>query len=308
VKKKILVIGGHGFLGRNLQEEFKNSAHDVYYESRRTGWNLSKYEEFKSKLETLNPDMIINAAAHVGSVHYVTTFAGDVCHDNTMMYLNLYRAISETNKKIVVVNAISNCSYPGDIDIQDEDSWWDGEMHHSVESYGMPKKMGFVLWQCYKRQHGIETINLIIPNSYGPHDYLEADRTHAMNGIIMRMMRQVKTDDKRFVVWGTGTPIREWIYMPDVAKIIRKVAEGKESLPNPINLGQEHGVAIIDTVGMVREILGCDLDIEFDLTKQDGNSKRVLGNRLFRQHFPDFKFTHYSVGIKNTIEYYKELI
>jgi len=308
MKKKILVIGGHGFLGRNLQEEFKNSVHDVRYESRRTGWDLSKYEEFKSKLETLNPDMIINAAAHVGSINYVTTNAADVCHDNTLLYLNLYKAISEVPKEMTVINAISNCSYPGVIDIQDEEIWWEGKIHPSVESYGMPKKTGFILSECYKKQYGIQTTNLIIPNAYGPHDYLEEERTHAMNGIIMRMMRQIKTDNKKFVVWGTGTPVREWIYMPDTTRIIREIIEKEMSLPNPINLGQAHGIAIIDTVHMVKDILECDLGIEFDLTKQDGAPKKVLGNKLFRDHFPDFKFTEYREGIKNTIRYYKELL
>lgn len=307
--KKILILGGFGFMGKNLNETFKNSGYEVFNESRRTGCDMTNYNELKNKLQDINPDIIIHASAHVGSISYVSKHSAEVVHDNTLMYVNLYKAISEVNKDIIVINPISNCSYPGYIDIQNEENWWDGVIHESVESYGNPKKMGYIISECYKKQHGIKTINLIMPNAYGPNDYVDEQRTHAMNGIVMRMIKSQNNDDKEFVVWGTGSPIREWIYMPDMARMMKVIIdEEKFDLPNPINIGQEHGISILDSVMKVKESLNYDVNIVQDTTKQDGAPIKVLGSSKFLEHFPNFKFTDYKEGISNTIKYYKELI
>jgi GDP-L-fucose synthase len=306
---KILILGGFGFLGKNLNNEFSNTNYQIYNESRKTNCDMLNYETLFEKIKSINPDVIIHSAAHVGSISYVSNFAADVVHDNTLMYINLYKAVKEINPKILIINPISNCSYPGIIDIQNEENWWDGVIHQSVESYGNPKKMGYIISECYRRQYGIKTLNLIVPNAYGPNDYLDENRTHAMNGIILRMIKSQKNNDDKFVVWGTGNPIREWIYMPDVARIIKKILEENMfDLPNPINLGQEYGVSINDSVNLIKKILNYDVKIEHDLSKQDGAPIKVLGKSKFNGFFGDFKFTDYEVGILKTINYYKTKI
>ncbi len=240
---------------------------------------------------------------------YVSKYAADVCNDNSQMYLNIFKAINSVNSNILLINPISNCSYPGVIDIQHEEMWWDGAIHNSVESYGNPKKLGFILSECYKRQYGIRTINLILPNAYGPLDYLDEQKTHAMNGIIMRMIKAVRLGEKDFIVWGSGEPIREWIYMEDAARIIRFIIDNDMGdLPNPINIGQEFGVSINESVNQIKNELKTDINIKNDLTKQDGAPIKILGNRKFINYFPDFKFTTYQQGIKNTINYYQEAL
>jgi GDP-L-fucose synthase len=308
--KNILILGGSGFMGKNLNEVFKNTTYNIFNESRTTGCDITNLNRLVDTINQIRPDIIINAAAHVGSIAYVTNYAGDVVRDNSLMYLNLYEAIRQTNSNIIVINPISNCSYPGIIDIQNEEDWWNGQIHKSVESYGMPKKLGFIISECYKRQFGIQTINLIIPNAYGPYDYTDENRTHAMNGIIMRMLKAKSNNENEFVIWGTGSPIREWIYMLDVAKIIKYIVDNEmfDCLPNPINLGQQHGTSIIDMVNMIKTILGYDVDIITDLTKQDGAPIKILGNANFKKHFPDFQFTDYETGIQHTINYYTGLI
>jgi len=307
MKKKILVLGGHGFMGKNISEAFKGPDYEMFYLSREDDVNVAQKESLMNALEIVNPDIIINAAAHVGSISYVSKYAADVIHDNSAMYLTLYSCVAAFNKDIVIINPISNCSYPGIIDVQDEDKWWDGPIHPSVESYGTPKKLGFILSECYKRQYGVKTVNLIIPNAYGPNDYLDEERTHAMNGIIMRMIKAQNNVDSKFVIWGTGTPIREWIYMPDMGRIYKEIIDKEMfDLPNPINIGQEFGISINELVQKVKVALDYDVEIETDLTKQDGAPIKVLGNKLFKEHFPDFEFTTYNKGIKEAIDYYKK--
>jgi len=304
--KKVLILGGFGFMGKNLNKVFKDSQYEIYNESRSTGCDITNLEILKLTIKRINPDIIINASAHVGSIAYVTKYAGDVIKDNSLMYLNLYEAIKQINPLIKIINPISNCSYPGIIDIQNESEWWDGQIHPSVESYGTPKKLGFILSECYKKQYGIKTVNLIISNSYGPGDYMDEERTHAMNGIIMRMIKAKNNNDPQFTLWGTGTPVREWIYMEDAAKIIKLIIDDEmyDNLPNPINLGQQHGVSIMDTVMTVKSALNYDVEIVCDTTKQDGAPVKVLGNQLFKKHFSNFTFTSYEEGINNTINYY----
>lgn len=307
--KKILIIGAFGFMGKNISKIFENSKYQIFRESRKTGLDLFNYESIEEKILTIKPDIIINCAAHVGSMSYVVKNAADVFYDNCLMYLNLYKAVNNINKNILIINPISNCSYPGIIDIQHEENWWDGKVHDTVEAYGIPKKIGFVLSECFKKQYGVKTVNLIIPNAYGPEDYLDAEKTHAMNGIIFRMLNSTKNNEKSFQVWGSGEPVREWIYMPDVANIIKNIVdEEKFDLPNPINLGQEFGISIKDTVNIIKNKLNSEISIEFDLSKPDGAPKKVLGKKLFSSFFSDFKFTNYEKGIEETIKYYEELI
>ena len=307
--KKILIIGGFGFMGKNINKKFVNTSYELINISKRNYHDIRNYSILVDALNYHEPDIIIFAAANVGSINYVSKYPANVVSDNNLMYNNLYNAVNQVNKDIIIINPISNCSYPGYIDIQTEDKWWDGEIHESVVAYGMPKKMGFILSECFKKQYGIKTLNLIMPNSYGEYDYLNEEKTHAMNGIIMRMIKAQINNDKEFIVWGSGKPIREWLYMPDMASIIHYIIENEiYDLPNPINVGQEYGISINDTVQTVKKMLNYHVNIVHDLTKQDGAPKKVLSSKLFEKHFPDFKFTPYNVGIKNTIKYYKKNI
>jgi GDP-L-fucose synthase len=307
--KKILILGGFGFLGKNINEVFKDLKYELFNESKRTGCDLLNFQNLKNKIETIKPDYIINAAAHVGSMDYVAKKCADVCHDNSLMYINLYSAVKEVDSNILIINPISNCSYPGIIDIQNEENWWDGVIHQSVESYGNPKKLGYILSETYKKQYGIKTINLILANAYGPLDYTDVNKTHALNGLIIRMIESKRRGDKEFVVWGTGTPIREWLYMEDAARLIKEIIDNDiTDLPNPLNFGKQNGVSIIDSVNTIKSIMGYDVEIVNDLTKQDGAPIKILGNSKFKQNFSDFVFTDYIEGIKKTIEYYERTI
>jgi GDP-L-fucose synthase len=308
--KKILVLGGFGFMGKNLNKVFKDTDYQIFNESRRTGCDLTNVTSLKDKIRDINPDIIINAAAHVGGVGYVSENSATVCSDNIEMYINLYKVIKEVNPNILLINPLANCSYPGEtLDILEESRWWDGIVHESVESYGNSKKAGYILSECYRKQYGIRTINLLVPNAYGPFDSTDESMTHALNGITIRLLKAIKNQDTEFVIWGSGNPIREWIYMEDAARIIKQIIdENITELPNPINLGQNYGFSIKESVDMIQKVLSTDFKIKNDLTKKEGAPKKIMSDKLFREHFPNFVFTKPEDGIRNTVEFYKPLI
>jgi len=187
--KKVCITGGHGFVGKNVVEILKNHKYEIFPLSRRDGLDLTDNDITKKYFKKIKPDVIINCAAHVGSLHYVTEYAADVVDDNTQMILNLYRAVKEFCPKAKVINLISNCSYPGDVDIQIESEWWNGAVHKSVWSFANSKRMWVVVSECYSMQYNIKTINFLVPNAYGPRDYIDPNKTHALNGMIIRMIK-----------------------------------------------------------------------------------------------------------------------
>jgi GDP-L-fucose synthase len=166
-----------------------------------------------------------------------------------------------------------------------------------------------MLNKCYEQQYNIKTINIILPNQYGELDYDDVNRVHALNGIVIRMLKTIKEGKKEFTVWGTGTPIREWGYMPDTARFIKfLIDEEITNLPNPINVGTGKGYTMNEIGHMIKETLNHDIKIENDISKLDGDPKKLLDVSIFKQTFPNFEFTDLKDGIKNTINYYKDRV
>jgi|LakMenEpi03Aug12_release.lakeMendotaPanAssembly.Ray.scaffolds.fasta_scaffold101367_5 GDP-L-fucose synthase len=306
--KKIVIIGGFGFLGRNLQNEMKDS-YEIYPISRQNGYDLLEKNKIKEFLIETNPDYIINCAAYVGSLDYVNRHAADVISTNLLLGINFWEILKDINYKGIVINPISNCTYPGKANIQKESEWWDGMVHPSIISYGSAKKTIFMLNKCYEKQYNIKTINIIIPNSYGEFDYDDENRVHALNGIVIRMLKMLKSSKKDFLVWGSGTPIREWGYMPDTSRFIKHIIDNNLiDLPNPINIGTGQGFTINEISEIIKNYLSKDIVISNDLSKIDGDPIKILDNELFNSIFPKFKFTSIEEGIKNTINYYKDRV
>jgi len=307
--KKIVIIGGFGFLGKNLQNVFENSEYQVECISRRNGFDLHEKNAIKKFLEEKKPDYIINCVAHTGSLEYVNKHNADIISDNLLMGINFWEILKEINYKGIVINPISNCTYPGSANIQKENEWFDGNVHPSIISYGTAKKTLFMLNRCYEQQYGIKTINIILPNQYGEFDYDDVNRVHALNGIVIRMLNTIKDGGKEFTVWGSGTPIREWGYMPDTARFIKYLIDEEiTNLPNPINVGTGKGYTMNEIGNMIKETLNYDIIIKNDISKLDGDPKKLLNVNVFKETFPNFKFTDLRDGIKNTINYYKDRI
>jgi GDP-L-fucose synthase len=305
--KKILVLGGTGFLGQHVVKILQEKEYDVHSISRREGTDITKIDEFKAKLAEIMPDAIINCAAHVGSVHYATRFAGDVIHDNMLIVLNIYDAVKEICPLAKIINPISNCSYPGEANTHYEPDWEMGPVHDSVLAYASVRRMIYAFAESYRKQYQIKSVNWLIANAYGPGDYTDPNKVHAMNGIIIRLIKAQKNNEKTFEIWGTGKPIREWVYIEDVAKILVE-SLGIDERVYPLNFAQNKAYSIAEIADIAAKALQYDVEFNFNTKYADGAPFKILDDRQFRKEYPDFEFTPIEAGIKNTIEYYKNIL
>ena len=307
---KILITGGHGFIGRHLINELKkrDKKYNIIPLSRRDGFDQRDFKITKHYIKRIMPNFIFNLAAHVGSVHYATRHAADIMYDNTQMSLNLYKAIHEINPKAKIVNPLSNCSYPGDSQVHYEPDWWKGDVHESVIASGNSRRTLYVLSKCYNMQYGINTFNYLVPNSFGPGDYTDPNKTHALNGMVIRMLIAHRKKENIFEIWGSGKPIREWGYVKDIVKILVESLILKADLIYPVNIAQNKGYSIRESAEIIASEIGYKGKLVFNTKYQDGAMRKVLDDRKFKQLFPDFKFTDHRWGIRETVKYYKSVL
>jgi GDP-L-fucose synthase len=306
-KTKVLVLGATGFAGRNISTLLRESGCEVTGLSRSSGCDLMDLPSAYKAIEPLRPDYIVNCAALVGSINFVKDFAADVVDQNMRMLLNLYK-IAQQTRETIVINPIANCGYPGSLDLYREQDFWAGPMDPSVKSYGSTRRMIEVLSQCYSAQYGVRSINLFVPNMYGPFDATNPNKTHALNALVIKFVSAMKHGRGEVEVWGTGKPIREWLYVKDLARLIQRVIESGQHYIEPVNVAQNHGLSVDDLVRIITERLGYTGKVVKNLSYGDGSMKKVMDDTLFRQRFPGFSFTDFSLGLGETIDYYRMVL
>ena len=326
---KVLVLGSTGFIGKNLishLEAYTDGTREIAFPaspdphniegnplilsgaSLSTGTDLRDYEQTLECINSFKPQLIYNLASHGGSLHYVKEKAADVIGDNVQMTLNIYRALKESgNTETKIIQPFSNCSYPGGSSVQVERGWLDGDVHESIFSFGNSKRTIFYISKCYSMQYNINTVNLLLPNTYGPGDSIDPNHTHALNGMVIRMLKAKKAGDTEFVVWGTGTPVREWCYVDDFSRALIR-ANNLNNMVYPINIGQNFGYSIADSAAMVKEACGFEGTITFDTSYPDGAPVKILEGGATEQYFGNFNFYDHKQGIIDTVNYYEDKV
>lgn len=304
---RIAILGGTGFAGRNVRNELEAAGMQVGVFDRTSGCDLLDLTTTWAQLDHFRPDYIVNCAAVVGSINYVTDFAADVIDVNMRMLLNIYK-VAQQLREVTVINPIANCAFPGALNEYKEESLWDGPIHPSVLSYGSTRRMMDALARCYHSQYGVRSSSLIVPNMYGPFDSTNPNKTHALNALVIKFVTAQKYDHPEVEVWGTGKPIREWLYVSDLARIVRRVIEAKQSLLEPVSIAQNHGLTVIELVEIIRNATGYQGAVVYNTKYQDGSPKKVMNDARFRRVFPDFEFTPFEKGLRETIEYYSRVL
>ncbi len=303
--KKVLVTGGNGFLGKNVIELLGSHGYNTFIASRKNGVNIVVYESILKYLREVFPEIIIHCAAHVGGIAYNRLHPIEVFEDNTLIGLNIVKACNEVGIK-VLINVMPNCTYPGDMEEYEESKWWDGAMHESVLTYGLPRKM---LWgSCFaycQRNPEFKPVHLIFPNMYGPGDHFEMVRSHALGALIAKIVNAKKNNKNIVEIWGTGNPVREWLYVKDGAMSILKTLENFNKFqPNEImNIGVRKGISIKELAFLIKEIVGWKGEFIFQIGKPDGAMKKILVAEKMKEKLNWNPSTELREGIKETIEW-----
>ena len=303
-KLRVAVLGGSGFLGRHACEALEACGATVRSFSRRSGCDLLDLETAGREIGAFRPHYLVNCAAMVGSVKYVSDRAADIIDVNMRMLLNVYR-IARDLKDTVVVNPIANCAYPASLDVYEEERFEDGPIHPSVLSYGSTRRMMRALAACYAAQYSVPSVNLGVPNMYGPLDSTDPDKTHAINALVIKFLRAKRAGDAEVEVWGTGAPVREWLYVKDLAAVFALVVRSGTASLDLVNVGQNKGYSVREIVEVVRRQVGHAGKVVYNPRYPDGGPRRVMSDRLFRRHFSEFSFTPLDQGLQETIRYYE---
>lgn len=305
----IIVLGGTGFVGRNVCACLEENGIPHIIASKSTGTDLRCLDQCLAMLTETKPDYLINCAAHVGSLNYVTVQAAEVICDNSKMILAMYEALAKVSPKTIVINPIANCAYPGNADTFIEDQWQNGNIHRSVLSYGATRRLLWSVAECFSMEYNIQSINLMVPNMYGPNDSTDPNKAHALNALVSKFVKAEKTNQETLDIWGTGVAIREWLYAKDFAKIIVHIINNPKmvGLSEPVNIAQNFGLSVRELIDIIKANFNYKGEIRYDPSKPDGAPKKVMDDRRFQKVFPEFKFTEFTEGLTKTIAYYESV-
>ncbi len=273
--KRVTVTGGAGFLGRHLVSRLETLGATVFVPRKREFDLTSLDSSLKCLLE--HPcDMLIHAAAYYGGIGINVNEPGNLYYQNLVMGANLMEAARLTNVN-KVVNIGTACSYPGYLEGElKEEDLWNGPCHASVVNYGLTKKMLAVQGAAYKRQYGLNSIHLILTNLYGPGDSYNPDRSHVVAALIRKWVEATANGDPSVEVWGTGKPIREFIYVGDCADAIILASELYDDVSMPLNIGTGVGTSIRELAETVHQLSGFKGTLQWNNDKPDGAAKKVL--------------------------------
>jgi GDP-L-fucose synthase len=306
---RILLFGGSGFVGHNVFEHLNSGIHEIFPLSTKDGLDLTDLGSTIKFIKEIKPNVIINCAAKVGSLNMVTQLAADILDINLRMLLNIFRAINEVDNKIVLINPIANCAYPGHLTFYQEDKLWEGKVHDSVYAYGNTRRMIEVFSRCYAMQYGLKTINFLLPNMYGPYDSTDPNKAHALNALVGKFIKAKHEDAKKIEIWGSGIAIREWLYAGDFGKVLSEAIErlNDYGFYEPINIGQNFGLSVKELTLLISETIGFGGEIVWNRAMPDGAARKVMDDTRFKKVFPGFSFMNFRKGIQNTIDYYQSV-
>ena len=301
---KVVVVGATGLLGQHVVLELRRRGLEAIASSRSLGLDLRDQAAVRDAFAAWQPEVVINCACLGGSVHFVMEHAAEVIDANTRMALNIYDAAARLKARPLIVNPLANCSYAEAGDLQVEDHWLDGPVHGSVTSFGNATRMKYFLAKCYAEQHGMRSINLLAGGLFGPLDHLEDHKLHAIDGLILRIVRAKLANQPSLKIWGTGTPVRECFFAKDFARVLVDVLSMDLDLLYPINVSQNFALSVNEIAQTAKRVIGYEGTLEHDLSYRDGASVKAVDNRRFRSLFPRFVFTDFEEAVRQTAEYY----
>jgi GDP-L-fucose synthase len=302
---RILLTGGTGFLGKNIQEnlgQFMNQDYSLTVMGSSV-YDLRCQHACRKMLQYHNPDVIVHAAGSVGGIGANKDNPGKFMYENLIMGTNLIeRARIEKTPRFILLGTV--CSYPKHTEIPfKEQDLWTGYPEETNAPYGIAKKTLMRLLQAYGEQYGMRGANLIPVNMYGPHDHFNTTSSHVIPALILKFYNAIKNGEQEVNVWGTGQASREFLYAPDCVEAIAKAIETEPGL-RPINIGTGKEITIKELVSEISDCMGYNGFIKYDDSKPDGQPRRCLDTSKAKALLNFEAKTDLKTGIKQTVEWF----
>jgi GDP-L-fucose synthase len=302
-EKTVLVTGGHGFLGSHVVKALEARGAKVFAPTH-AEYDLVDVSQIKKMYADHPCDMVIHLAAKVGGIGANREHPGSFFYDNLMMGVQLmHEAYLLKIPKFVALGTV--CAYPKVLPLPfKEDDLWNGYPEETNAPYGLAKKMMLVQSQGYREEYGYNSIFLLPVNLYGPGDNFNPDSSHVIPALIKKCVDAIANGDDEIVVWGDGSPTREFLYVDDAAEGIILAAE-KYNKSEPVNIGSAFEISIKNLVETIAKATGYNGKITWDASKPNGQPRRKLDVSRAQREFNFKSTTTFSEGIKKTIEWYK---
>ena len=271
-------------------------------ESTREDTDLFSLEETKRTIKNTSPDLIINAAAKVGGILANNTFRTEFIIENLKINLNILESCLEYND-VKIINLGSSCIYPLNAKNPiSEDSFMTGELEPTNSPYAMAKLTAIEIGRSMSVQYDHKILNLMPTNLYGPNDNFSENESHVIPGLIHKMHLAKINNDPVFKIWGTGKPLREFLYVDDLASAIEFLILNQVDI-DLLNIGSGKEVTILELANLIKKVVDYKGSIEFDLEKPDGNPRKLLDSSKIN----DLGWsadTDLLEGLKNTYSWY----
>ena len=303
-EKKVLLFGSNGLVGSSVKELFEKDKNVELIAATRDDADLFNYDSTRNIIEDNKPNIIINSAAKVGGIYANNKYRTTFLLDNLKININILEAcINFPNIKII--NLGSSCIYPLDATTPiKESSLLDGKLEETNSPYAIAKIAGIELGRSLHSQFGHEVINLMPTNLYGPRDNFSDLNSHVIPGLIQRIHNAKIKKDKNVEIWGSGKPLREFLYVNDLADAIKFIINNnvRDEL---INIGSGEEITIKNLANLICEVVGYNGSLLFDSSMPDGNPRKLLDSSKINSLGWKAK-TKLKDGLEKTYKWYVE--
>jgi GDP-L-fucose synthase len=303
--RRVCVTGGAGFLGTYVVSLLHERGAKEVFVPRVEEYDLVQVEAIRRMLKDACPDVIIHLAALVGGIGANRARPAEFFYVNLMMGVQLlHEAWLYGVEKFVAVGTI--CAYPKHTPVPfKEENLWDGYPEETNAPYGLAKKMLLVQAQAYRQQYGFNAIFPLPVNLYGPGDNFDLESGHVIPALIRKFSDAKAKGEKQVVLWGDGSPTREFLYARDAAEGLLLAAE-RYNGPEPFNLGSGQEIQIKELARLIAQMTGFKGEVIWDTSKPNGQPRRSLDTSRAEQYFGFRARTPLEQGLRLTIEWYNE--
>jgi GDP-L-fucose synthase len=304
--KRIAVTGGAGFLGSFVVEQLQKKDPKSVFVPRSRDYDLREKDAIIRMYEDSKPDIVIHIAATVGGIGANRNNPGKFFYDNAVMGIQLMEYARQYDvEKFVALGTV--CAYPKYTQVPfKEEDLWNGYPEETNAPYGLAKKMLLVQSQAYRGQYGFNSIFLIPVNLYGPRDNFDLETSHVIPALIRKCVEAKRRGEGKIVVWGDGSPTREFLYVEDAAEAILLATE-RYNKSEPVNVGAGFEISIKDLAELIAELTGFEGEIVWDTTKPNGQPRRKLDTSKAKREFGFEAITGFREGLGRTIHYYERM-